>query len=79
MLLNRATDTKYNEEGIYVSFSPRLNDPRLRSAPMKVLNGGSWYPEVVGLDDGIETDKVAGEWARFFMSGTSQYQIHFTR
>jgi hypothetical protein len=79
MLLNRAKDTKYNEEGIYVSFSPRLNDPRLWSAPTKILNGGSWYPQVIGLDDGIGTDKVAGEWARFFMSGTSQYQIHFTK
>jgi hypothetical protein len=79
MLLNRARDTKYNQEGIYVSFSNRLDDPRLWSAPMKILNGGSWYPQVVGLDDGIGTDKVAGESARFFMAGTSQYLIRFTR
>jgi len=79
MLLNRAKDTKYNQEGIYVSFSPRLDDPRLWSWPLKVLNGGSWYPQVVGLDDASGTDKVAGEWARFFMTGSSQYLIHFTR
>lgn len=79
MLLNRAKDTKYNQEGIYVSFSPRLDDPRLWSAPAKILNGGSWYPQVIGLDDGVGTDKAAGEWARFFMAGTSQYLIHFTR
>jgi len=79
MLLNRAKDTKYDQEGIYVSFSPRLDDPRLWSTPSKILNGGSWYPEVIGLDQGIGTDKAAGEWARFFMAGTSQHLIHFTR
>jgi len=79
MLLNRAKDTKYDQEGIYVSYSPRLDDPRIWSAPMKVLNGGSWYPQVIGLEEGTGTDKVAGEWARFFMQGTSQYLIHFTR
>jgi hypothetical protein len=79
MLVNRAKDTKYNQEGIYVSYSPRLDDPRLWSLPLKILNGGSWYPQVIGLDDASGTDKVAGEWARFFMAGTSQYLIHFTR
>jgi len=79
MLLNRAKDTKYNQEGIYVSYSPRLDDPRIWSAPLKILNGGSWYPQVIGLDEGIGTDKEAGEWARFFMAGTSQHLIHFTR
>ena len=79
MLLNRARDTKYNQEGIYVSYSPRLDDPRIWPVPVKTLNGESWYPQVVGLDEGIGTDKVAGEWARFFMAGTSQYLIHFTR
>ena len=79
MLLNRAKDTKYNQEGIYVAYSPGLDDPRIWPVPVKILNGGSWYPQVVGLDEGTGTDKVAGEWARFFMAGTSQYLIHFTR
>ena len=79
MLLNRAKDTKYNQEGIYVSYSPRLDDPSIWSPPLKILNGGSWYPQVIGIDEGSGTDKVAGEWARFFMAGTSQYLIHFTR
>lgn len=79
MLLNRARDTNYNQEGVYISYSPRLDDPRIWSAPLKIFNGGSWYPQVVGLEEGNGTDKIAGEWARFFMSGTSQYLIHFTR
>jgi hypothetical protein len=79
MLLNRARDTKFNQEGVYVSYAPRLDDPTIWSPPLKILNGGSWYPQVIGLDTGSGTDKVAGEWARFFMAGTSQYLIHFTR
>jgi hypothetical protein len=79
MLLNRARNTKYDEEGIYVSFAPRLDDPTIWSTPVKILNGGTWYPQVIGLDDNRGTDKTAGEWARFFMAGTSQYLIHFTR
>src|SRR5207342_3670501 len=63
MLLSRAKDTKFNEEGIYVSFSNRLDDPRLWSAPMKILNGGSWYPQVIGEEEGAGTDRFAGEWA----------------
>lgn len=79
MLLNRARDESFRQEGIYVSFAPTLEDPRLWSAPAKMLNGGHWYPQVIGLDQGSGTDKVAGETARFFMSGTSQHLIRFTR
>jgi hypothetical protein len=79
MLLNRAKNTNYDQEGIYIAFSPRLDDPRLWSPPVKILNGGNWYPQVISEDDGVGTDKVAGEWARFFMAGTSQHLIHFTR
>jgi hypothetical protein len=79
MLLNRAKNTKYDQEGIYIAFSPRIDDPRLWSTPVKILNGGSWYPQVIGFDDGVGTDKVAGETARFFMAGTSEYLIHFTK
>jgi hypothetical protein len=43
------------------------------------MSGGSWYPQVIGLEEGTGTDKTAGEWSRFFMAGTSNYLIHFTR
>lgn len=79
MLLNRARDDNFQQEGIYVSFAPSLDDPRLWSAPVKLLNEGKWYPQVMGLDVGSGTDKVAGEWGRFFMSGVSQHLIHFIK
>lgn len=79
MLLNRAKDAQWTQEGIYVSFAPRLDDPRLWSAPVKILNGGDWYPQVMGLEIGTGTDKTAGQTARFFMNGTSQHIIQFIK
>ena len=79
MLLNRAKDENYGQEGIYVSYAPRLDDPSLWSAPQKILNGGRWYPQVVGLSVGTGTDKLAAGAPRFFMSGKSEWVINFTR
>ena len=79
MLLNRAKDADYNEEGIYVAFAPSLDEPMLWSAPVKILSGGSWYPQVMGTEPGIGTDKVAGETARFFMKGESSRWITFSK
>ena len=79
MLLNRAKDENYAQEGIYVSFAPRLDDPSLWTVPQKILNGGRWYPQVVGSSIGTGTDKLAGASARFFMSGKSEWMINFQK
>jgi hypothetical protein len=79
MLLNHAKDTTWTQEGIYVSFAPRLDDPKLWSSPVKILNGGRWYPQVMGIEPGLGTDKIAGRSARFFMSGSSDHWIQFIK
>lgn len=79
MLLNRSKDTNWSQEGIYVSFNAQLGDPRGWSPPTKIMNGGSWYPQVIGLEEGTGTDKVAGENARLFVHGASSYLIRFLR
>jgi len=79
MLLNRAKDESYAQEGIYVSFAPTLDDPAQWSTPQKLLTGGKWYPQVVGSALGTGTDKIAGASARFFMSGRSDWMINFFR
>ena len=61
MLLNRAKDVAFAQEGIYVSSAASLEDPRQWSAPSKILNGGKWYPQVMGIEAGTGTDKTAGE------------------
>ena len=79
MLLNRAKDEHYGQDGIYVSFAPTLDAPQAWSAPLKVLNGGGWYPQVAGLDAGLGTDKLAGARARLFLTGSSSHFIEFER
>jgi hypothetical protein len=79
MLLNRARNSDFDGEGIYVSFTPTLDDPSRWSTPVKILHGGAWYPQVLGLEPGMGTDKVAGERARFFMAGRSEHLIRFSQ
>jgi hypothetical protein len=79
MLMNRASDESWTQEGVYISFNPRLGDPRGWSPPQKLLNQGRWYPQVVGVEVGRGSDAWAGRIARFFMSGRSDHTIEFTR
>jgi hypothetical protein len=79
MLLNRARDVRWTQDGIYVAFADRLDDPSRWTAPARILGGGSWYPQIIGLEPGSGTDTVASATARFFMNGESRYLITFER
>lgn len=78
MLLNRARDTAFTPEGVYISFNVALDQPDGWSPPRRILEGGAWYPQVVGLEEG-GTDKRAGQVARLFLSGSSHYWLEFQR
>jgi hypothetical protein len=78
MLLNRAKNENFDNEGIYVSFAPVLDDVGAWSVPQRLMSGGGWYPEVAGLGSG-GTDKEAGQRARFFLTGRSDHYIEFSR
>ena len=78
MLLNRAKNEDFDNEGIYISYSPTLDDPHAWSTPTKLINGGLWYPQVAGLEEG-GTDRQAGQRARFFLGGRSSFYIQFSR
>jgi hypothetical protein len=83
MLLNRAIDKDWSQEGVYVSFNRHLADPQGWSTPVKILDGlrrNQWYPQVVGLDAARrETDKLAGRIARLFARGESRWEITFLK
>jgi hypothetical protein len=79
MLLNRAKNDQFGQEGIYVSYSPTLSDPSRWTAPVKLMSGGEWYPQVIGEETGTGTDRIAGRRARFFMTGRSDRWIEFER
>jgi hypothetical protein len=79
MLLNRAKDDNFTQEGVYLSSVASLENPTAWSPPMRILAGGEWYPQVLGLESGEGTDKTAGERARLYMLGTSRHFIRFIR
>jgi hypothetical protein len=77
MLLNRTKDEAFTQEGIYASFASRLDDPAAWTTPIKIVDGGSWYPQVMGIETGEGSDKQAGARARLFLGGRSTQFIEF--
>jgi hypothetical protein len=81
MLLNRAIDRNWKQEGVYVSFNGDLASPKGWTEPEKILGDlrpDQWYPSVIGLDAARhETDKLAGKTARLFVRGKSQWEVTF--
>jgi hypothetical protein len=78
MLLNRAKNEDFVNEGIYASYSTELGNPAGWSTPTRLMSGGAWYPQVAGLEAG-GTDREAGQLARFFLGGRSTFYIFFSR
>lgn len=78
MLLNRAVNPNWRQEGVYVSFAHDLADPEGWTPPERILEGVGWYPMVVG-DPPDGTDKWAGVSARLFVHGESRWRIAFER
>lgn len=79
ILLNRAVDPRWKQEGIYLSFTPDISDPHSWTEPVKILDEPGWYPQVVGSDYAAhETDREAGAESRVFIHGESNYRIRFS-
>lgn len=79
MLLNRTAGGSANmvQDGIYVSVNPDLADPRGWSQPVRLTQGGAWYPQIIGLQPG-DGDTRAGAQSRFFMAGFSAWDMSVT-
>jgi hypothetical protein len=76
ILMNRAIDPGWKQEGIYLSLAPDISDPHGWSEPVRILAESGWYPQVIGLGAG-ETDRQAGAECRLFIHGESKYKIAF--
>lgn len=78
MLLNHTAEGESDwwQEGIYISFAKNLDSPLDWAIPKQIVEGGDWYPQVIGTAPG-ETDKISGQRSRFFMSGYSVWEILF--
>jgi hypothetical protein len=81
ILLNRAIDSRWKQEGIYVSFNADLANPTRWSAPQRILDAPGddrWYPQVFGTGK-KGTDKLADREARLFIRGESRWIIEFSK
>jgi hypothetical protein len=77
MLLNRSfCEPGWPQEGIYLSINSDPLDPTAWPAPQKIIDGGEWYPYVLGLGPG-ETSAVAGKSALLFTGNVAQWEILF--
>lgn len=94
-LMNRAITTGMKGDGTWISFNPDIANPAGWSQPAQILtaaqvvsaakgaNKGNaadfgWYPQIVGTAPG-ESDRLAGQTARFFVAGVSRKTIVFLR
>ena len=78
VLLNHSCcSPDWPQEGIYLSLIPDLSNPSGWTVPVKILDGGDWYPQVIGEDPG-GTDKLAGPVSRLYMYGVSNWELVIT-
>lgn len=83
MVLNHACcATNWPQEGIYISFNADLSDPTGWKSPLRILDDSEigfspgYYPQVWGTNPG-ETDTIAGQFARLFVKGHSNWELQF--
>jgi len=79
MLLNRTAGGTGDlvQEGIYASLNRDLSYPEAWNAPLRIVRGGAWYPQAIGLEEG-RGDTEVGAVGRFFMAGFSAWTIEFS-
>lgn len=77
MLLNRAVDAEWTPGGVFVSYLDDLSQPAGLTVPEAIAPGTLWYPQVIGLQPNVGTDRLAGATARFFVGGVSDSLIRF--
>jgi hypothetical protein len=74
-LINRTVGTYWEQEGVYISFSRDLVE---WTEPVRLLGANNWYPQVIGLAPG-ESDTLAGQTARVYISGMSALVLSFEK
>ncbi len=77
MLLNHSCCTPgWPQKDIQISFNPDVGNPTGWSEPLRILEAGAWYPQILGMEPG-GTDTEAGRLARLYLYGRSRYSIIF--
>ncbi len=78
IVLNRAEDSGWRQDGLYLSVTSRPDLPSTWSTPTKLIDSKEWYPQIVGLNAAAgETDRLCGDTGRLFVKGQSRWMITF--
>jgi len=80
VLMNRSKGGNYDPDGIYMTSTDTLENPRLWALPKLIVDPSEnqgWYPQVIGDAAIAGTDKRAGLQARYFNHGQSDSFIVF--
>ena len=85
ILMNRACcKPNWPQEGIYLSYAEDLSDPATWTEAKRILDkpaigfSPGYYPQVLGLEEG-DSDSVAGQYARLYIHGISNWELVFTK
>jgi hypothetical protein len=83
VLMDRSKGGNYETQGVYMTYTATLDNPRSWAQPKLVITDGQgWYPQVIGAPVVEGTDKIAGsgngERTRYFNQGQSTLFINFT-
>lgn len=80
LVMNHAISDGWEQDGIYLSYTPRIDRPGNWSLPRKLIASKDWYPQIIGVQTRHEeTDREAGEVARLYVKGRSRWQLEFSR
>jgi hypothetical protein len=72
-------EPEWPRDGVFISFNRNIGDPEGWTAPEMILQKPpDYYPQVLGTNPG-GTDTRAGETARLYVHGKSQWEIVFRR
>jgi hypothetical protein len=82
VLMDRSKGGNYDTEGVYMTYTASLEDPRSWVKPKLIIaDNQGWYPQVIGAPATGGTDKMAGAGAvrptRYFNQGRSSLFITF--
>jgi len=82
VLMDRSKGGNYETEGVYMTNTASLDDPRSWVEPRLIIaDGQGWYPQVIGAPVYGGTDKMAragtAQPTRYFNQGRSSFYITF--
>jgi hypothetical protein len=83
VLMDRSKGGNYETQGVYMTYSAQLDDPRTWVQPKLIISDNQgWYPQVIGAPAVAGTDKTAGTGpilrTRYFNQAESDFYIDFT-